>query len=298
MTEELTPEQIIESVTNSGYLMEQEVASLLEDEGFVVSTNWAFRDQDQGTSRELDVHAFLMPYQNREVGTAIAIQLLCECKNSTAPLVFIGRNKSKADKHHVPLEYVFPFDDYEKEQPCTEPNQRRVWCDPPWRHLNLSRHHYFYSRDDKAVQFCRICRNGKKIEANHGGVYESLVYPLVKAVTSERTSVINMRKYTKGHVALFFPVVVVKGPLYYIDSRESHPVATPVPHISLMRNFDSEKIKGSFLIDFVTEGSLVDFVRDKVMRFAGALVDIASEKPMLLQEKVIREGEWDGILPE
>ena len=48
---------IIDALKQSGYLMEQEVATQLETLSFHVWTNWAFEDSDEGKSREIDVRA-------------------------------------------------------------------------------------------------------------------------------------------------------------------------------------------------------------------------------------------------
>ena len=52
------PDEIIQALKKSGYLMEQVVATQLENLDFHVHTNWAFRDPDEGKSREVDVRAF------------------------------------------------------------------------------------------------------------------------------------------------------------------------------------------------------------------------------------------------
>ena len=85
--------EILSAVEGSGYLMEQDVATELESLSFYVHTGWAFKDCDEGKSRELDVHAF-----RRVAGSTgkltVDVVLLCECKNNRNPFVFISRRKS------------------------------------------------------------------------------------------------------------------------------------------------------------------------------------------------------------
>ncbi len=57
MADQPTDTEILAAIRESGYLMEQEVASVLEGLGFHVQTNRAFEDVDEGKSRELDVAA-------------------------------------------------------------------------------------------------------------------------------------------------------------------------------------------------------------------------------------------------
>ena len=46
------PKDIIAALKQSGYLMEQQVATQLQALDFHVWTNWAFEDVDEGKSRE------------------------------------------------------------------------------------------------------------------------------------------------------------------------------------------------------------------------------------------------------
>ena len=82
--------EILDAVRKSGYVMDQEAATILEDLGYHVQTSWPFQDPDLGESRELDVFA------HREMPTMGKIQvymeLLCECKSGEdKPFVFLSR---------------------------------------------------------------------------------------------------------------------------------------------------------------------------------------------------------------
>lgn len=50
-------EEIMDAIEQSGYLLEQHVATQLESLNFYVKTNIAFEDPDEGKSREIDVSA-------------------------------------------------------------------------------------------------------------------------------------------------------------------------------------------------------------------------------------------------
>ncbi len=66
MADPPTDEQIVEALGRTGYLFEQEVATLFEDMGYNVATNTAFEDPEESKSRELDVRATLRKVVNRE----------------------------------------------------------------------------------------------------------------------------------------------------------------------------------------------------------------------------------------
>lgn len=48
-----TKEEIIKAITDSGYLFEQEIASVFENNNFYIQTNVAFNDLDEDKSREI-----------------------------------------------------------------------------------------------------------------------------------------------------------------------------------------------------------------------------------------------------
>ena len=77
MSDSPSPEAIVAALKKSGYLMEQEVATQLENLGFNVWTNWAFEDSDEGKSREMDIRAIKRVAHNEEK-TSLSV-----CRNSS-----------------------------------------------------------------------------------------------------------------------------------------------------------------------------------------------------------------------
>ena len=63
MPDQPTREEIAQAVKDSGYLMEQELGSELEALGFVVQTNYPYKDLDEAKSREIDVFAIRQSIQ-------------------------------------------------------------------------------------------------------------------------------------------------------------------------------------------------------------------------------------------
>ena len=66
MDESPSPADVITALKQSGYLMEQQVATQLEALDLHVWTNWAFEDIDEGKSRELDIRAIKQLARNEE----------------------------------------------------------------------------------------------------------------------------------------------------------------------------------------------------------------------------------------
>ena len=156
-----TENDIMATLRESGYLMEQEVATVFEKLGFNVETNYAFEDTDEGKSRELDVRAFVRKIHNDEAKLSLDVCFLCECKNNRNPFVFLGRDKSTIDKNYTPEEYVFQLSyDVEVLHP-RDSSITAIKIVPAWFHLDLAKHHYYTNQLQKAVQFCKITQKNK-----------------------------------------------------------------------------------------------------------------------------------------
>jgi len=258
-----TIEEITIALQESGYLMELEVASMLEASGFVVRTNWPFEDPDEGKSREVDVHAFRL-CTGEAGGLQVTAVVLCECKNNSSPYVVITRPRAAADARYTPMEFHFPREEFEKSI-----GEGRFAQVSTFRELGLHRIHYALSERVKGVQFCQVIRQGKRYRADHAGLYEALFLSLAKAVLALRQE----HQHYMHTIGLFFPVVVLSGDLYTIDSSDRDPVPIPAQRVTFCRQLDSASVKGHFMCDFVTETALESFLRDELQPFVGAAVE-------------------------
>lgn len=77
-----TTDEIMSAIRDSGYLMEQEVATQLEQRDLHVRTNVAFEDPDEGKSREIDVVAIKRVAHDENSKLAAFVELLVECKET------------------------------------------------------------------------------------------------------------------------------------------------------------------------------------------------------------------------
>lgn len=267
-------EEIIDALKKSGYLMEQEVASQLEALDFHVFPNQAYEDLEEGKSREIDIVARKRVAHSEESKLSAFIEILAECKNSTNPFVFVRRPKNQADNSHVPQELVFPLERYEAQEEQGTVG-RRIRYKSPFFHLGFKELHYDYARDMKAVQFCRIFRKGKNWQANHGGLYDSIFYPMAKAVTSSKQIRLDFNRSGDWRNFWFiFPMVVVSGDIYYVDSTTSHPVPVSSGHVTFKRQIQSEKLNGIFAVDFVRQNQIEAFVSDCLNPLASKAADL------------------------
>jgi hypothetical protein len=278
-----TEQEIIEAIKRSGYLMEQEVGTILESLGFTVKTNCAYEDVDENKSREFDVWAGKEIVRNEKSGVALFVEFICECKNNENPFIFLGRTKNRVDNNANPQEYVFPIAEYSEP---VEGQANTVRLIPAFSHLGLAKHHYYYDQNKKYIQFCKLVREKKAWEAKHGGVYDEIFYPIVKAFIAKRKERLefNKSRSVNKYIWLLFPIVVLKSDIYSIDSE--NPIKPEItPQISFTRELKSKTIEGRFVIDFVTQGYLKDFNNNKIMPFVQQVAKLVTDSPELFIKK-------------
>lgn len=277
-----SPEKILNAIKNSGYLFEQEVGSIFEKGGFNIKTNVAFNDEDEDKSREIDVMAFRRSYYNEEKKISVAIRVLCECKNNMHPFIFICRNKSTGDGSYEPPNFQFPFDEY-KTQVDGKPNSYRITSG--FNYFGLNRHFPFHQTDYKAVQFCKMVRKGSEWTAQHEGIYDSILLPLIKCLEYYK-KYDGEYKNSGGwkHYSIYFPLVVLNAELYAIKSHISSTNIEETPYISYLRDIHSKKMKGTYLIDFVNVNGLPEYF-ENIFKFLNDFIMIVSGEDSALRYK-------------
>lgn len=264
-------EEIMGALVESGYLMEQEVASRFEALGYHVQTNRAFEDPDEGKSREMDVSAFRRVHFDEENKIAICIEFIVECKNSANPFAFITRQKNQVDGQDAPRELIFPIRNY-RQTKTIAPNRTMSRERSAFLALGIDKEHYYFQDQKKAVQFCRIDRKGSGWQANHGGTFDSILLPLIKAFEVRRKTIRPHERAGDWYTAfLLVPTVVIRGDLFTIDSTLKNPIPEPARHVTLMREIKSNKLSGKYLIEFVVEDEIDNFLHHKIEALAAAV---------------------------
>lgn len=261
----MTPsnEEILNAVKASGYLFEQEVASIIERSDFVVKTNVAFKDQDEEKSREIDVSGFKRVVYDEVRKITVSVRILVECKNNTHPFVFISRKKNNADAYYTPPNFRFPTTEYNHPYEGKKDTYTIV---PAFRHFKLDEIFPFHQSELKAVQFCKIVRKGKDWFAQHDGIYDSLFIPLIKSMEHFKKSDQSSGEWKQYFI--YFPIVVVNADLFTIDSHTEPVVNVKASHVSFVRDIHSNSLRGSYLVDFVSKDDLSSFIENHISAFA------------------------------
>lgn len=275
MTQRSDMKSIVAALERSGYLMEQEVATQIEELDFHVWTNWAFRDVEEGKSRELDVRAIRRITMNDSESLGAFVELLVECKNNSNPYVFLRRPKSQVDNRHPPPEFLFPITEYEREKKidAKRSHVRRIHA---FEHLRFSDIHHQFVSDSKVVQFCQLLRKGKHLHANHGGLYDSIFFPMAKAVMERRREIVSTARGKVKYFWLLVPIVVLRGEMFCVDSSVENPIPDPTTHVTFKREIRAKAVDGTFAVEFVHQSGLSAFIDDCIAPLVSRMADLVN----------------------
>jgi len=104
MKASIDKDKIKEAIEKSGYIEEQKVINEFEKAGFFAGANYAFEDQDEHRSREVDFIA--TKYTDFTLGkTAFYFFAYGEVKKKSEPLVFFERKPQGQEslEHYIPV---------------------------------------------------------------------------------------------------------------------------------------------------------------------------------------------------
>lgn len=241
------------AISKSGYLEEQKVTLEFEKQGFYCGANYAFEDQDEQKSREIDFIA--NKYIDFEFGkTGFYFLIYGEVKKRTNPLIFFERKPHKREYrdifiHTVASQDFFPNIDVSLDV-------KKI--------LNFQEIHHQAKYEYISTQFCEIYK-GKAV---HRDFYEKIFIPLLKCVDSE---IINIRKSIplfdlnnqRYFLNVFQPVIIISGPLYAYDINTDRVVKKK--YILYRRHYTSKTIKRTLLFDIISKDYLSDYISGKLI---------------------------------
>jgi len=276
MTDAPVRESIVSALKESGYLMEQEVATQLETLGFSVWTNWAFRDVEEGKSRELDVRGVKQLANNDSASLGAFVEVLIECKNNTNPYVFISRPKGTVDNREAPYEFCFPIPEYE-ERKRIDAKSSHVQYKKGFFHLGFDRIHHAFTDSRKVVQFCQLYRKNKSWAVNHGGLYDAVFFPMAKAIKTRRKDITSLRGNWK-YFWLLVPIVVLNGDIYCVDSSSPNPQPESVDYVTFTREIRAKAVDGTFAVNFVRQDQLSAFMNERVAPLTSRTIELVTRE--------------------
>ncbi|GAB4043142.1 hypothetical protein [Spirosoma litoris] len=264
-------EEILEALNASGYLFEQEVASVFEKNNFHIYTNTAYKDEDEEKSREIDVMAFRQQFYNKEKQISISVRIICECKNNTNPFVFICRNKNASDSNYSPPNFNFPQKEYKIP---IEGNLNSFYFVTGFKYYQIQEIFPYHLNDYKAVQFCKIVRKGKEWHALQEGIYDSILLPIFKCLEYFKSLDNQQNNSSWENYIIYFPIIVLNSSIYLVKTHLKPINLIKTPHISFTRDIHSKRMKGKYLVDFVSLEYLDNYLEHIVTKFVDNFINI------------------------
>jgi hypothetical protein len=298
----VSKEEILQLLKESGYPLEQEVASCLEKIEWSPTLNYAFTDVETDNSREIDVLAERAFWELRHIKAQnqkkeqqskkkwetieqkirVNVELLIECKKTKSPIVFFCRPKQSMDFFPTHADNIIQYSGVRPEVTVKPWNELSTHCYSIGQFLNFGQISHYFKCKDKATQFCKIHREGKNFRADHGEVYQSFVVPLIKAVECQKM----LHPYTAKTYAdmfLYYPILVEEGEIFKVNPECD--TLTETNHVELSRYYYSNKIAGRYRIDVVRKDYLCNFI-EKTLTPSIVLIDEEVGK----KEKYVAKG--------
>lgn len=282
-----TSAEIIDAIRDAGWLLEQETANTLRENGYYVATGKAFPDPDEPTtSREVDAVAYREVYRNQELSFNIGVRIIAECKQSAMPYVAIGGPADGYESSRDRKEQVFRFERIEIGREDLEGGSYRLKQVTAREYLGLDMlDGNPWSSTFIGDQLTRMDRK-KTWLAENRGIFPSLIYPLAKALTYYRSSESQFRGgnvHTPGRdwasIIFYYPIVVTSAPVFVVDASKSSVSAVRTPWVELSREIKSKKVDGKFNMYVVSSDNLDEFLEMQVERFASGIAELAESDP-------------------
>ena len=275
--------EIMTALERTGFLLEQRVAKCLRDYAFETDIGKAYPDPDTGASREFDVYA--VRDEDFEVGKMsplISVSLVVECKNTPNPFVVIG--EKVADYWFTdpvllsfdPIPYLYP-----DAQVSSLGGQLRGPRPPAEDSFMGS-------------QLLRMSRKNGNWQADNNAVYDSILYPLAKAVDYEWKSITEIDLEAKNtpwivptpYVAYLIPVIVTSGPVYTVDACGDEAEVSKVKWTRLRREFRTKGGSSHLAADLVSFDWLAEYIEKRPLEV------LTRARSVLTENARLYEPEW------
>ncbi len=254
----ITLAEMTEALKRSGYLLEGRVFKALTKAGLHVHTNVGYPDPETGTSREIDVEAYAVFYDEKQDDVQVQLMMICECENNRNPIVFLETEGRQS--------YLHP----QVTKCCGAPT--KLWISDQWKPideaLSFKRFHH-YAKGPVATQYCGFTKPKDKEKdwvAQHPEHQHETFSKLSDAVTHfqvKRAAPFASNVPLNGEeacVVLFYPVLVMQGDLYLARGHRGSQRLSKVDRVQYRRHVSTSRSETTFQIDVVQESHLPDFV--------------------------------------
>ncbi len=274
----ISEEEILESLSRSGYLLESEITKRLVDYGFFVESNITTLDPLTGKNREIDLLAeYHHEYDPKRSGnkTVAFARFVFEIKNNNAPLVLMTK--------------------YEFSPNSEIYNGLKVAATIPQNLENIfysDFYHELFNKESKNLytQYCSFSKKkNEELMAHHPeNIYSALTkitYFCEKTVGHWNN---EEREYKDDYLRnfLYLPVVLINEDLYELELTEDNKNKLRQVECShLVFNYHYDEEPQTSIVYFVTKKGLEDFLKEILRAEKAVEENLLTAKMELLQKQ-------------
>ena len=276
------------AIESSGYPLQLAVAKELR-KSFSLQEEWAFRDDDTGDIRTIDILATaFLPSSEPNPRIRPAVTLVIECKQSELPYVFFLTDG-------LPLAHDFPVVAGLKSEEVvlvTDDNNSSWHLSPLLAILGYEAWQtdtFLATGAPRCVTLSKCVRKGKDLELSGSEPYQGLVFPISKAVRSYQKSLTQVSTAYYFDCQIVIGLAVIDAPMVGVRLTDSGVEPALVPWVRILRHepFGGQgraACSRTVGIDVVHKSYLAAYVKKQLLEFSFNFASNALEHQRELAE--------------
>ncbi len=268
-------QQLRHAVETSGYPLQLTIAQFLQ-ENFGVSEEWDYLDPDTRQTRTIDIHAekYVCDLDTiSRVRVRPSARLLIECKQSELPYVFFLSSRTMN-----PIFFPLIVGTYDELVSITTDDSRSRWSLQIGHALDLPSEPFISKCQHNSSVFSKCTRAGKNLELSGAEPFNSIIFPMCKALDYIRKRDTPTQRFPYSDLALCLGIAALDAPMIGITLESSGTQIKPIDWIRVWRQQKSEEVypgHGPFArrdlifgIDFVHVSFFREYIDSHLLPFA------------------------------
>jgi hypothetical protein len=248
----ITEPEMIGAIERSGYPIEQRVAKVVREHGYLVQASPAYTDPDTGKSREYDISGIKVSMLDRVTMDSVWTVLVCECENNEQPVVFFTSESLLA---FMSMKY--------SGLPVKIISGKKLV--PLWEFLGAKRFHH-YGKGSVATQYCTFHHKSETAPwvASHSEAHQTFM-SLINAVEHGIDDhcdnwVPPGRQKERINIQMFYPVLILQGDIYEIRTEKPPTEIKAVTNVQYCKELWDGRGSKTYYIDVVSEKYLPKYL--------------------------------------
>lgn len=267
--EKISLKEIKESISRSGYLLEQRVETILQKNGYFVTANAAYPDPATGKSREIDIDGISAFKLSRE-WEFIFPRLLCECENNKQPIVFFNKESPISFMHHEEVKCAgLPIQFTTKDKASKKGTKKKSGYSfiGLSDFLNFEKYHH-YCKGPISTQYCTFTRKDptKPWTAFHEDEQHNSLLDLIFSLEAsideyyKNYTVPGKNETEHINIEVYYPVLILQGSLYTASVKGEKIKLIKSNHAQYRKEYFSKDRHDTYQIDVITESFLPKYL--------------------------------------